>query len=396
MDYSNWMGSTTAIHGLPLGNICLPASHDSGTYGLTTRLTQDLDADEQKIVTLLQGIAAKIQDIPGVAPYVPDAYAWIYDAVILTLRNLLTANATSVSQQLADGIRCLDLRVYLDSASQQFYTYHTLIGTPLPQVLDEIAAFLSSTSGEIVYVTCGHFRGFAGGADPGFMPFNDLLIQKLGQYSYPQCLNASQDQIVNPVFQQTYDEIISNGGPGSKAILVNAGYSTLSDLETFWPRTYSPPDDEGNGGIVAGDYANSSDLTTMRSFQTDEYDGRGSLPFALYMLLTPQASDVTGVVARVLATALYRQVDRISSEAPAVGAALQAIAASLTLPAPEWTTLQQLSLDVDTNIGSNISRVVGTLPSPNPLSLIYVDFHDVTNIVDLAIQYSTGQPGRAA
>ena len=65
------------------------------------------------------------------------------------------------------------------------------------------------------------------------------------------------------------------------------------------------------------------------------------------------------------------------------------------MQAPEWTTLQQLSLDVDTNIGANISQVVGTLPSPNPLSLIYVDFHDVTNIVDLAIQYSTGQSGRA-
>lgn len=229
MDYSNWMGLTTAIHGLPLGNICLPATHDSGTYGLTT-----------------------------------------------------------------------------------------------------------------------------------------------------------------------YQDIISTGSPSSKAILVNAGYPTLSNLEPFWPRTYSPPDDEGKGGVVAGDYSNSSDLTQMRSFQQSEYGGRGSLPFALYMLLTPQVSDVIGVVSRTLATALYRQVDRISSEAPSVGAALQAIAASLPTQAPEWTTLQQLSLDVDTNIGSNISQVVGTLPSPNPLSMIYADFYDVTNLVDLAIQYSTGQPGRNA
>jgi hypothetical protein len=395
MDYSNWMKSTTAIHGLPLGNICLPASHDSGTYGLTTQLTPDLNADEQAIVNLLKAIAAKIQAIPGVTPYIPAAYAWVYDAVILTIRNLLTANATSVSQQLEAGIRCLDLRVYLDPTSQQFYTYHTLVGTPLPEILDEIAAFLSSTSGEIVYVTFGHFRGFAGGADPGFMPFNDLLIQKLGAYSYPQLLNANGDQIVNPVFQQTYQDIISNGSPGSKAILVNAGYPTLSNLESFWPRTYSPPDDEGTGGVVAGEYANCSDLTTMLSFEKGEYGKRGSLPFALYMLLTPQGSDVIGVVGRVLATALCRQVDRISSEAPSVGAALQAIAASLPTQAPEWTTLQQLSLDVDTNIGSNISQVVGTLPGPNPLSMIYADFPDVTNLVDLAIQYSTGSMGRA-
>ena len=394
MDYSNWMGSTTAIHGLPLGNICLPASHDSGTCGLTTQLTQDLDADEQKIVTLLQAIAAKIQAIPGVTPYIPDAYAWVYDAVILTIRNLLTANATSVSQQLADGIRCLDLRIYFDSASQQFYTYHTLVGTPLTQILGEIAAFLGSTKAEIVYVTFGHFRGFELNT-PTFFAMNAAITQALGEYAYPQLIDPNTEQISNPVFQQTYEEIVSYGTAGSKAVLVNAGYATESPVETFWPTTYSPPDDEGNGGVVAGDYANSSSLAAMISDQQDQYKNRGSLPFALYMLLTPQDTDVTGVVARTLATALCRQVDRISSEAPAVGAALQAIAASLTMQAPEWTTLQQLSLDVDTNIGANISQVVGTLPSPNPLSLIYVDFHDVTNIVDLAIQYSTGQSGRA-
>jgi len=295
MDYSNWMGSTTAIHGLPLGNICLPASHDSGTCGLTTQLTQDLDADEQKIVTLLQAIAAKIQAIPGVTPYIPDAYAWVYDAVILTIRNLLTANATSVSQQLADGIRCLDLRIYFDSASQQFYTYHTLVGTPLTQILGEIAAFLGSTKAEIVYVTFGHFRGFELNT-PTFFAMNAAITQALGEYAYPQLIDPNTEQISNPVFQQTYEEIVSYGTAGSKAVLVNAGYATESPVETFWPTTYSPPDDEGNGGVVAGDYANSSSLAAMISDQQDQYKNRGSLPFALYMLLTPQDTDVTGVV----------------------------------------------------------------------------------------------------
>jgi hypothetical protein len=393
MDYSNWMGLTTAIHGLALANICLPASHDSGTYGLTTQLTQDLDADEQKIVTLLQGIAAEIQAIPGVTPYIPDAYAWVYDAVVLTIRNLLTANATSVSQQLADGIRCLDLRIYFDSASQQFYAYHTLVGTPLTQILGEIATFLGSAKAEIVYVTFGHFRGFELNT-PTFYAMNYAITQALGAYAYPQLIDPNTEQISNPVFQQTYEQIVSYGTAGSKAVLVNAGYATESAVKTFWPSTYSPPDDEGHGGVVAGDYANSSSLAAMISDQKEQYKNRGSQPFALYMLLTPQDTDVIGVVARTLATALYRQVDRISSEAPTVGAALQAIAASLPTRAPEWTTLQQLGLDVDTNIGSNISQVVGTLPSLNPLSMIYADFYEVTNLVDLAIQYSTGQSGR--
>ena len=48
---------------------------------------------------------------------------------------------------------------------------------------------------------------------------------------------------------------------------------------------------------------------------------------------------------------------------------------------------------VDTNVGANVSAVVGALPSPNPLSFLYVDFYDVTNVVDLAIQYSTGSSG---
>ena len=52
MDYSRWMELTPAIHNLPLGNICLPASHDAGTYGLTTLLTEDLDSDEKSLVEI--------------------------------------------------------------------------------------------------------------------------------------------------------------------------------------------------------------------------------------------------------------------------------------------------------------------------------------------------------
>ncbi len=393
MDYSNWMKLTPAIHGLPLGNICLPASHDAGTYGLTTLLTQDLGSDEQQLVTLLNEIAQRIQNVPGVTPYIPNAEAWVYDAVISAIRGLLTANSRSVSQQLADGIRCLDLRVYYDG--KRFYTYHTLIGAPLDEVLDEIAGFLSPAEppkGEIVYVTVGHFRGFSA-QDPAFGVLNEMLTLTLGRYAYPQLVDSEKKHITNPVFQQTYEEIISHGTPGSKVVLVNAGYETSSPVMTFWPETYSPPDDEGKGGVIAGDYSNSSTLAEMVSKQQTQYGNRGSLPFALYMLLTPQVSDVEGVVAGTLATALYREVDRISSRAPSVGAALQAIAASLSMPAPEWKTLQQLSLDVDTDLGANVSQVTGPLPSPNPLSFLYVDFYEVTNAVDLAIQYSTGSSG---
>ncbi len=42
MDYSRWMELNTNIHTKPLRYICLPLSHDSGTYALTDEMAPDL------------------------------------------------------------------------------------------------------------------------------------------------------------------------------------------------------------------------------------------------------------------------------------------------------------------------------------------------------------------
>lgn len=389
MNYMNWMYLTTSIHDQQLRYICLPASHDSGTYSLTDSLTQGLDSDEKQLIYLLTNVANAISGITNIQQFIPDAESWIYSVVIPSIQGIMTATSSSVAQQLADGIRCLDLRVYCDPGSSQYYTYHTLIGSPMEEVLSDISEFLSSTIGEILYVTMGHYRPSVGIA----ADFRNMVEQFISGYAYvPEFSNGV---LTNNPFNQTYSQIISQNSTGSKVILIDSSMDDFSQGSIFWPSSFSPPDSNDMSDYFYGRYSNTSSLSCMLGWQNSEFTaaGRLNLPYALYMTLTPQDSDVSAIVGNVLSNAIFDEATTIAPTNPTVAQELRDVV-SMLLPymkVMEWTSLQELCKQVDTQVGTLINEnFLSGWAGPNPLSLIYLDYYETTDIVDLAINYSQG------
>jgi hypothetical protein len=394
VDYMNWMSQTTAIHSTLLCNICLPATHDSGTYNLTDTLTEGLDADEQEIVGFLSGVTCQITSNPGIFQYVSNPFQWIYNTVIPYVNGLMTATGRNVAEQLKNGIRCLDLRIYYDASSNQFYTYHTLIGSPLTAVLVDLSYFLQTTQAEIVYVTLGHLRGF--GERETFDQNVSLLCQTVKAYmgNFVYVPEVSGGSITNNPFEQTYNQIVTqnSSAPQSRAILV-LGVDSPPD-PAFWPVSYSPPD---NGMMVFGSYANTDDLSTMIQDQVNKFHQRMNFPFALFAILTPQDDQVTNIMDSLLYTAISDEANIIDPSDPSLAKALMEIANNLNPQTPAYWSLKELSQQADQALKTIVyDKVLPRVTGDNPLSFIYLDFYETTGIdpypatclVDIAISLS--------
>jgi hypothetical protein len=399
MDYSNWMSETTAIHDNLLYNITLPCTHDSGTYNLTNILTEGLGSDEQAMAALLSMAANGISIIPGIFQYISNPCSWIYNMVEPCISGLMTATTKPVSRQLKEGIRCLDLRIYYDSNSQQFYTYHTLIGSPLTAVLVDLGSFLQTSTAEIVYVTFSHFRGFGDGDGQIVSSLSDTVKAYLGDFVY-----NPGSSVENP-FNLTYNQIVTQDSttPKSRAILVWG--TTQPPDPIFLPENYSPPDND-NGSIshiVGGVYTDTDTFATMTSDQGQQYKNRNiDQPFALFLTLTPQDTSVGNILGYVLYDGITGKADTIpepiSDEMKAVA---NKIKPNVPLPLP-YTTLEKLSEDVDNDpVGVINTYILQGTSQIQPLSFLYVDFYENTYnpntdkqtqyVVDIAIQLSLGQ-----
>jgi hypothetical protein len=386
-----WMTDTKAIHQSLLQKICLPSSHDSGTYALKDLMSAQYGSWVQQLVNLLEKVAGALNAIPWLNKLINPA-AWVTTAAIPAVKGLATATTRTVAQQLTDGIRCLDLRMTYFSGDKQFYTYHGLLGSKITDVLADIKAFLQSTNGEIVYITMGHWAGF-GSNQNLYDQFSTLVSNELGAWAYVPQFNGTV--ITNNPFGQTYTQIINQGGTAkSRVILVN-GQSTLP---VFWPLAYSPPDNgpnEGNpayGTVIAGYYTDTTTLNTMLQTQKQQQQS-ASLPFALYMTLTPQGSDYAEVVVSSLSGALAKlgvTMLAVPFIGPALCLAIEAVAAGLYIGnlTFSWRTLEQLSAQVDDQLTDLVYKNFATPGQPSNISFLYLDFYERTSAVSLAVALS--------
>jgi hypothetical protein len=382
IDPMNWMSQIPSLQNTQLWNICLPTSHDAGTYGLTTTLTTDLNPDEQNIVDFLNGVAEVLTNLtnkfPALGDYIPQPVTWVFETVISYLQGILRTTYNTVGQQLADGIRCLDLRIY--QAPAGYFTYHTLVASPLAEVLSDLSNFLQTAAAEIVYVTLGHFRNVS--------PKSDLyneVASAVGDYVY-----VPESGYGNNPFFQTYEQIVTQGStsPRSRAIVVMAD----DDPPTpFWPVSYSPPD---NGDVVSGLYSNTDDVTLMINDQNALFGSRSQgSPFALYQLLTPQSDPVKYGLGTLLYTALVQLARSIQLYDPSTASALVDLANFLPNTTPAYWSLQQLAQVADGNLNYTVDQVLNGFDGTNPLSFIYADFYEASNLVDIAIALSSGPGG---
>lgn len=405
MNYSTWMTTlyqNTAQSNTLLQNICFPATHDSGTYDLQNELTDDQDPAMAAMVNFIYQEANKISSYPILSTIIPNPLEWICDNIYSTILGLSQTTTQTIAQQLAAGIRCLDLRVKYNSADGCFYTFHGLLGSNMTEILGDIQSFLQSTSGEIVVVNMGHFLDFPGDSVTEYANFENLVTSYLGDYAYsyegfyePV---LQQYEIKNDFLQQSYQAIVTANGtqaPKSAVILIFCcqPLTYVPSSKMFWPIGYSAPDNGSNTPPLAGYYTDTNDLSVMLPAQQSNWNSAltGNLPFALYMTLTADTANIESIIAGSLAKSVAELAAANILNTP-VFATLGIIAAGLEgfnslLP---WTTIQELSAPIQsdlTNLVENNFIVNGPIMNNN-LSFLYIDFFEDTNVVDISIMLS--------
>lgn len=120
---------------LPLSNIVIPGSHDSGSFYLDTK-------------------GPMAADVPDFVKYV----AWIPGAKTVAC-NWGKTQELNFKQQLEAGIRYFDLRVAVNPTDKKIYFVHTLYGPKVDDLLTTVNTFLAEHSGEIVFLDFNHFYG---------------------------------------------------------------------------------------------------------------------------------------------------------------------------------------------------------------------------------------------
>ncbi|MBL9102512.1 MAG: ricin-type beta-trefoil lectin domain protein [Myxococcales bacterium] len=130
---SRWMQDIwDAIAHRPLNRIALPGTHDSGTYSMT-----------------------RDSEIARDAPSVSWQTRTLAETRARTLDWARTQNL-SLAQQLQAGVRYLDLRVMdRDGDPKNLYIVHSMYGSRVETMLDQIATFLDENPREIVLLRLG-------------------------------------------------------------------------------------------------------------------------------------------------------------------------------------------------------------------------------------------------
>lgn len=388
--YANWMLQNTNIQDKKLRYICLPATHDTGTYGLTDILCP---TDQKVFAFIEEKIAYLVAELTraGLPPSI-DPAALLLEEAIGAVKGLATANNSTVAQQLEDGIRAFDLRVALDASDDTFKIYHGLFGPTLDSIYDQIADFLATYRGEIVYLNLSHFSPTL--TSDQMDRFCQEVVYKLGAWAMLR--RNDGDTILNDPFELTYNQIV--GVPASsRIILVNP--SADPNNPYFWPVGYCPPVDtryEDEYSSTWDDYALQGIYTNVE--QTDdmipaqlahfEHYLEIDKPLALYMTLTPS----TVSYSEIIVTNLGDAVITLGTELGDPGIVLIGESFKILHGVENrfgFTTLLELSQRVDRELEHFVvENFVPLMPDGNRISMIFADYYETTELVELAISLS--------
>ncbi|KAJ3615799.1 hypothetical protein Zmor_008627 [Zophobas morio] len=137
-DLELWMTNLPQkLRTTPIIHLAIPGSHDSTTYGITSK--------------------------SKIAPDAEPIYKWlrflgpIFKKVMV---NWSKTQTVTVTLQLQSGIRYFDLRISTKEKDDHFYFVHGLYGDEVAKILDEIKEFLETHPKEVVILDCQHFYAF--------------------------------------------------------------------------------------------------------------------------------------------------------------------------------------------------------------------------------------------
>lgn len=462
-DHSRWMELNTAIHDKKLRNICFPSAHDAGTSNLQNIKTDDNGKDLayymgalNEIEDSIQSVVREIKGYIGQANgyideankyigYVDDSlkfprlpelvippYSWLPVDIFGIIKGFSRTQSQTIKEQLEGGMRAFDLRIYYHEPSNDFYTYHGLLGEKISTILDDISDFLSSKPGEIVYASFTHNTHVD---TPELKQrIMDMILEKLGTYAYRKPDGQISD---STLFEHTYNEIINQNTSGSKAIIVYEDHLDENPALKR-PEVWSYKDCIERNMIEK--YSESHNVDIMFEKQVTQFNEakKKDLPFSLDLALTPNEADVKNILGTPVANRLreasnYANVKHLANKA--LGIVEKALNATNELPdfvkneghvkdcikyvtdirniasmlvnkdigdlflgylgvdpkqKLDWSTLEELSekLLPAEKFSEMVKHDFTDSTGPNLVSMLCVDFYQKIDAVDLAIELS--------
>lgn len=136
--YSNWMEKLPNEKQLcPLNKITVPGSHDSGAFWLDEDM--GLAPDRPKFV-------ANISQKLGLLDSTIKSY----------VKKWAMTQSLNIAEQLSAGVRYFDFRIAYRKESDEFRVVHSLYGSEVEGILEEIKLFLRENSKEVVLLDFNH------------------------------------------------------------------------------------------------------------------------------------------------------------------------------------------------------------------------------------------------
>lgn len=195
IDLANWMSLfSDAIAHVPLHTLCLPGTHNSGAYALSTHILGNVPAWIRMVYDITQGAPSHV------------------------IRTWGEAQGVSVRGQLNRGARYLDLRVMLHEG--HYFSTHGMLGAPYEVILNDVCTFLDACPGEIVICDFNHFHHFT--KREHHEAFIHLVQRYIGRHIAPPYTG-----------KETYAELCANN---TRAICL---YGDTTMIQSPWPRAYT-------------------------------------------------------------------------------------------------------------------------------------------------------------
>lgn len=183
MSNTTWM-SDPAVQGLTLRQLALPGTHDSGSYSVETGALSQIDYANIVFLWQISAAAAAadgknpmtvpLPGMPNLSNPINEANSLagfsglntLYvgptanDFIMSIAKDLSQSNDRSLLDQLNDGLRYFDLRLYWDFDEGDFYVQHGLRGAKAARLIADVNSFLTAnpTSSELIVLDVNHMN----------------------------------------------------------------------------------------------------------------------------------------------------------------------------------------------------------------------------------------------
>ncbi|KAE8636414.1 hypothetical protein XENTR_v10002982 [Xenopus tropicalis] len=252
LQFAEWMASLPErIHRVPLTSLAIPGSHDSFSFYIDEASPVGPEQPEtvQNFVSVFGTVAKKL------------------------MRKWLATQTMNFTNQLEAGIRYFDLRISTKprDPDNELYFAHGLFSAKVNEGLEEINAYLSDHTKEVVFLDFNHFYGMQ-------KYHHENLVQMLrdifGKKICPVIF--AQEVCLKYLWERNYQILVFYHSP------------VALEVPFLWP-----------GQMMPAPWANTTDTEKLIQFlqsSITERRKKGSF-FISQVVLTPKASTVVKGVA---------------------------------------------------------------------------------------------------